>query len=123
MRENAPEVADHESIKIIADLTSTKVHFIRRGEQGLRVVLVHAIGFDDRSWDLVLPRLAERCRVAAIDLPGHGESDKPLGADYGLEALGARLVRVLDELGWEDAVLVGNSLGGGTSLAATLRAP
>src|SRR5690349_4791541 len=99
----------------MSDLSGARVHYIRRGETGPRVVLVHAIGFDHRSWELVLPRLADRCRIAAVDLPGHGQSDKPLGVDYGLRALGARVIAVLDELGWEDAVFVGNSLGGGTS--------
>src|SRR4051794_34171777 len=107
----------------MTDLSEARVHYILRGQSGPRVVLVHAIGFDHHSWDLVMPELAERCRVAALDLPGHGESDKPAGADYGLRNLGARLVQFLDELGWKDAILVGNSLGGGTSLSAALKAP
>ncbi|HEU4753426.1 MAG TPA: alpha/beta hydrolase, partial [Armatimonadota bacterium] len=82
-----------------------------------------AIGFDHRSWDLVAPHLADRYQVAALDLPGHGESEKPRFVDYGLWALGARVEKFLDELGWDEAVLVGNSLGGGTALSATLQAP
>ena len=79
MRENAPGVADHECIESMADLSSTKVHFIRRGERGPRVVLVHAIGFEwlwrlwqepRRLWRRYLihgPRFA--CNVA-LELSG-----------------------------------------------------
>ncbi|MFN3649237.1 MAG: alpha/beta fold hydrolase [Armatimonadota bacterium] len=91
-------------------------------DRGPRVLLLHAIGFDRHTWMPVLPSL-EGYSVVGVDLPGHGESGKPPDADYGLISLGSRIVRFLDELEWEDAVLVGNSLGGGTALAAALLAP
>jgi pimeloyl-ACP methyl ester carboxylesterase len=87
------------------------------------VLLVHAIGLDHTSWEPLVPHLAEDFRVAAVDLPGHGRSDKPMDADYGLRSMGARLVRFLDEIGWDDAILVGNSIGGGTALSAAVQAP
>lgn len=104
-------------------LDGARVHFTRWGERGPRVLLVHAIGFDHRSWEPLVPHLRERCELVALDLPGHGRSDKPREADYHLPALGRRVVSFLDELGWDDAILVGNSIGGGTALAATLQAP
>lgn len=104
-------------------LENVRVHFSRRGTSGPRVVLVHAIGFDHRTWDPILPFLEDRYEIVAVDLPGHGQSDKPGDVDYGPYSLGGRLIRLLDDLGWEDATFVGNSLGGGASLAAALRAP
>ena len=69
------------------------------------------------------PFLQRDYQLVALDLPGHGESDKPAGADYGLQSLGAQVGRLLDELGWEDCLLVGNSIGGGTCLSLTLQHP
>jgi pimeloyl-ACP methyl ester carboxylesterase len=104
-------------------LDGVRVYHSMRGADGPRVLLVHAIGFDHRTWNLILPHLEERYRVAVLDLPGHGRSDKPADADYGPWSLGTRVVQLLDELGWNDATLVGNSLGGGVSLAVALQAP
>lgn len=105
------------------DLADVFVHHARRGKGENKVVLIHAIGFDHTTWEPILPYLEDRYDLALIDLPGHGLSGKPSDADYGPMSLGRRVLRVLDELGWERAALVGNSLGGGVSLAATLQAP
>ncbi len=103
-------------------ILETEVTYETWGDHGPRVLLIHPIGFDRHSWEHLIPRLSPGYRVAALDLPGHGESDKPTGADYGLWSLGRRVNRFLDELGWEDAVVVGNSLGGGVALSLTLQA-
>jgi pimeloyl-ACP methyl ester carboxylesterase len=105
------------------DLADVFVHHARRGKDGPKVLLVHAIGFDHTTWDPILPYLEDRYDLALIDLPGHGQSGKPADADYGPLSLGRRALAVLDQLGWERAALVGNSLGGGVSLAAVLQAP
>ncbi len=104
-------------------LAQAKMHYARWGHQGPRVLFVHPIGFDHTTWDRVVPHFQKQYQMAAVDLPGHGKSDKPSAVDYGVRSLGARLVRLLDELEWEDAILVGNSIGGGVSLAAALQAP
>lgn len=104
-------------------LLDTSIAYDRWGRRGPRLLLVHAIGMDRHSWESIAPQLAQDFQVAALDLPGHGESDKPAGVDYGIWALAARVHRFLDELEWPDALVVGNSLGGGVSLAMTLQQP
>ena len=105
-------------------LHGTRIHYRRWGRTtGPRVLLIHAIGFDHHSWKPIIPYLEDRYQLVALDLPGHGESEKPAGADYSLRSLSARVAGFLDELGLDDAILVGNSLGGGTSLAIAERAP
>jgi pimeloyl-ACP methyl ester carboxylesterase len=106
-----------------SDLTDVFVHHARRGgANGPKLLLLHAIGFDHTTWELLLPYLEDRYDLALIDLPGHGASGKPVDADYGPLSLGRRVISVLDELGWERAGLIGNSLGGGVSLAVALQA-
>jgi len=76
--------------------------------EGPPVVLLHAGIVDRRVWDRQFSWLAERHRVLHVDLPGFAES-APAPALAPLEAL-------LGELGIEDAVVVGNSLGGRLAL-------
>lgn len=73
------------------------------------------------AWRKVMPRLAERYHVVAIDPPGLGCS-APLPAPPDTQAVAACLARLLDELGHERFVLVGHDIGAwiGTALAATL---
>ena len=86
---------------------------------GYPVVLVHGLGLSVESWGSVPERLADRYRVVAYDLRGHGRSDRSALDDYRLEAhrrdLDAVLASTLPDGG--TAVVVGHSLGGGILLA------
>ena len=79
------------------------------------IVFVHGLMSSSRTWAAQLDRLADRHRVVAPDLFGHGESDKPPG-DYSLGAHAAGLRDLFDALEIETATLVGHSLGGGIAL-------
>lgn len=87
---------------------------------GEPVVLVHGFGGDKNSWLFVQQPLAEEHAVHALDLPGHGASDKELG-DGSLAGLADVVVGFLDALGISRAHLVGHSLGGAV-VAAVARA-
>jgi pimeloyl-ACP methyl ester carboxylesterase len=79
------------------------------GGGGKPVLLIHGLGFGQRSWDRVAPRLGTSLRVVIYDQRGHGASDA--SDDYSRAAFNADLATVLDQLMLEDAVLVGHSLG------------
>src|SRR5579864_5577091 len=104
-------------------LQAAQINYRTRGDQGPAVVLLHPIGFDLHTWESVIPYLCDGYRLLALDIPGHGQSDKPRGADYSVPVLAARILAFLDEIGWRRAAFVGNSLGGGIALAAALQAP
>ena len=87
---------------------------------GDAVVLVHGFGGDKNSWLFVQQPLAEEHAVHALDLPGHGASDKELG-DGSLASLAETVVGFLDAVGISRAHLVGHSLGGAV-VAAVARA-
>lgn len=84
--------------------------------------LIHGIGDSSRTWEPVLPLLAEGCTVVAPDLLGHGASDKPR-ADYSIGgfANGMRDLQVV--LGVERATIVGHSLGGGVAMQFAYQFP
>lgn len=73
---------------------------------------------------LLAPLAAEGARAVAVDLRGHGWSDKPLQVDaYTPASLAAWTLGVLDALAVPRAVLVGHSLGGMVALETALSAP
>lgn len=90
---------------------------------GEAVVLVHGLGATKASMLPTLRALAPSFRTIAVDLPGHGDSDKPVGRPYDPPFFARALVALLDELGIERAHFVGNSLGGRVSLEMGLAHP
>jgi pimeloyl-ACP methyl ester carboxylesterase len=90
--------------------------------QGRPVVLLHGLGATKISWLPLLAPLAERFRVIAPDLPGHGESAKPR-APYTPAFYAGAVRRLLDAVGTDAALLVGNSMGGRIALEVAVRAP
>ncbi|GAA4742825.1 alpha/beta hydrolase [Modestobacter marinus] len=79
------------------------------------VVLVNGLGMTTDSWGRVPELLADRHRVVRYDLRGHGRSGNAPADDYSLEAHAQDLAAVLAEVvpDGQQAVVVGNSLGGG----------
>lgn len=90
---------------------------------GPPVVLLHGLGATKVSFLPTIGALADRHRVIAIDLPGFGDSDKPLGAAYDPRFFARSVVALLDALELERASLVGNSMGGRVALEAGLSHP
>ena len=84
---------------------------------GEPLVLLHALGLSRRTWDPVVPALAEQFEIIAVDLPGFGDS-APLPAEVEPTpaALAAAVAGLLDQLGVSNPHLVGNSLGGWVAL-------
>jgi pimeloyl-ACP methyl ester carboxylesterase len=81
-------------------------------DDGPVVVLIHGLASDWSTWDRALPPLAERgVHVIALDLPGHGESDKPVGP-YLLDDFARWLHEFFQALGLGPATVGGHSLGG-----------
>jgi pimeloyl-ACP methyl ester carboxylesterase len=90
--------------------------FTRRGA-GPPLVLLHALGSSRAVWDPVVPALAERFDVLAVDLPGFGESGPvPPGTEPHPAFLAATVAALLDELRIDRPHVVGNSLGGWIAL-------
>jgi pimeloyl-ACP methyl ester carboxylesterase len=89
------------------------------------VILVHGWGACAYTFRLLIPVLtAANRRVIAVDLRGHGLSDKPAGErSYSCPALLSDLRALLDVLGVSDATLVAHSLGGALALRFALEHP
>ncbi|HEY7179778.1 MAG TPA: alpha/beta hydrolase [Blastocatellia bacterium] len=96
------------------DANGVNLHYIVQGE-GESVVLIHGLRSSARmNWQMpgIVGLLSKKYKVIAVDMPGHGESDKPANEDaYGLELV-EDVVRLLDHLKIRKAHIVGYSMGG-----------
>jgi pyruvate dehydrogenase E2 component (dihydrolipoamide acetyltransferase) len=89
------------------------------------LVFLHGLGGSLSSWTNLMPAFADRYRVAAIDLPGHGASDKadPATTDYSLAGLASAVGEAIATANLAPTVLVGHSLGGAVALQLALDRP
>ena len=84
------------------------------------VLLVHGTGASTHSWRALMPLLARRAAVLAVDLPGHGFSGPPAAGDASLPGLAAQLMALLRGLGQPLALAVGHSAGAAILVQALL---
>jgi pimeloyl-ACP methyl ester carboxylesterase len=112
-------------------VTHVELAHDRRGS-GPPLVLIHGIGSRRGVWDPVIARdaaghvagggglpcggLEGERETIAIDLPGFGESDKPITAAYDAPYFARAVVALMDAQGIERPHVAGNSLGGGIAL-------
>jgi pyruvate dehydrogenase E2 component (dihydrolipoamide acetyltransferase) len=111
------------------DVAGMRLHYVAAGgpgtglrECGPSVILVHGLAGSTTLWQANLTTLAARRRVIALDLPGHGLSDKP-EKTYDLDFLTRAVEGFLDVSGIATAAFVGHSLGGHLCLRLALRSP
>ena len=87
------------------------------------VVCIHGLGGTKASFLTTVAALAPERRVIAIDLPGFGDSDKPVSGRYDAPWFAEAVLGLLDELGLEQPDLIGNSMGGRVAIEVALCAP
>jgi pimeloyl-ACP methyl ester carboxylesterase len=88
---------------------------------GPPMVLLHGLGDDACDWRTVLAALADRHRVYALDLRGHGRSSHP--GRYSFELMRDDVLGFLDAVGVERCVLIGHSMGGTVAILLAQDAP
>ncbi|HEY8447416.1 MAG TPA: acetoin dehydrogenase dihydrolipoyllysine-residue acetyltransferase subunit [Thermomicrobiales bacterium] len=90
-----------------------------------KLVFLHGLGGSISTWQMVLGELAAQYRLAAFDLPGHGQSDKrpPADTDYSVPGLAAAIGEAIASLGHKQAIVIGHSLGGAVALQLALSQP
>ena len=106
-----------------AENNSVKIHYVTLG-QGPLVVMIH--GFPDfwYTWRHQMEGLSDQFQVAAVDLRGYNDSDKPKGTEsYAMPVLASDIVAVIRHLGRENAIVVGHDWGGAIAWHLAMTAP
>jgi len=118
-----PDAVEHLLVPS-ATGAALRLHVRRwHGGGGRPVLLVHGLASNARLWDGVAVALAGAGHaVAAVDLRGHGRSDKP-DDGYDVATVAGDLVGLLGALGWERPVVAGQSWGGNVVLELAARWP
>jgi len=97
---------------------------IRGPESGIPVVLVHGTAAWSGFWSATADQLASRgYRVAAIDLPPFGFSDRSKTGDYSRSEQARRIRDVVRGLNFKDTIVVGHSFGAGPVVEAAMLYP
>ncbi len=99
-----------------------RLRYLKRGEGGEPMLLIHGFGGDLNNWLFNHEALAADREVYALDLPGHGESSKDVGEGT-LESLADTVAGFMAALGVGSAHLVGHSMGGAVALMVARRHP
>ena len=121
------QLADPDSR--FAEVEGLKIHYKMEGEGQPALVLLHGFGASVFSWRAVMEPLSEETTVVAFDRPAFGLTERPMPDEwtgespYRPEAQIEQTLGLMDELGIEQAILVGNSAGGTVATLTALEHP
>lgn len=100
------------------------MHVERYGHGGTAVILIHGFATSSFLWRNIAPAITDAGHTAyAIDLFGHGESDRPFDADFGIAAQAEYLDAAMTALRVARALLVGVDIGGAIALRLAATRP
>jgi pimeloyl-ACP methyl ester carboxylesterase len=119
------QLADPDSQFV--SLGGIEIHYKTVGKGEPALILMHGFASSLFSWREVIPVLAQNYRVLAYDRPAFGltvrpmtwQGENPYSADYQVKLM----IGLMDRLGIQKAVLVGNSAGGAIAISAAIRYP
>jgi pimeloyl-ACP methyl ester carboxylesterase len=107
----------------ILHLPGGDLQVVEKGPRdGSPIVLIHCFTCAINYWDAMLPLLDRGHRVIAVDLLGHGGSEKP-SSGYTVPNQATAIAQALEKLGVRKAEVVGHSLGGGVAVALAQQSP
>ncbi len=107
----AKEPSAARTVGTVAAPDGVEIHYETAGRGEPALVFVHGWSCDRSYWEAQVEYFAASHRVVAIDLGGHGQSG--LGRkEWTMAAFGEDVLAVVEELGLQNVVLVGHSMGG-----------
>lgn len=117
--------ADSQFVRV----SGVEIHYIERGSGEPVFILLHGFGANVFTWRTVIDDLSTAGRVIAFDRPGFGLTERPLPGEgealnpYSPQGQAALTLGLMDALGIQQAILVGNSAGGSLATRIALDNP
>ncbi|HEX2721680.1 MAG TPA: alpha/beta hydrolase [Gemmatimonadaceae bacterium] len=100
------------------------MHVERFGHGGTAVILIHGFATSSFLWRNIAPDITDAGHTAyAIDLFGHGESDRPLDSEFGIAAQAEYLDAAMTALRVARGIIVGVDIGGDVALRLAATRP
>jgi pimeloyl-ACP methyl ester carboxylesterase len=115
----ASEAAGHRIALTLPDREPVSLYYEEHGS-GPPLLLLHGLGESLFTWHEILPALAARHHVIALDLKGFGRSDKPDDGAYTADDQAALVARFIAERGLDGLTVIGHSFGGTVALRTAL---
>ncbi len=97
------------------------IYYAEHGARGIPVVFIHGAGGSHLIWGKQVRALGEIAQAVALDLPGHNKSGSR--GRESIDAYSEVVLRFLDALGFERAVIIGHSMGGAIAQTLALSHP
>ena len=110
-----PESEEGNDAYAFIEVDNYKIRYSKMGDGEKNIILIHGFGGDSDRWLFTQQPLSELATVYALDLPGHGQSTKII-SDPSVRGLAKVVLSFMDELGLDQAHLIGHSLGGAIAL-------
>ena len=107
---------------LFTEVGGLRVRYVDRGFGNSVVLLLHGFGGDLDNWMFNLDSLAEKHRLLALDLPGHGQSVKT-NVDPSLSGMATFVRKFLDVLSVSSVHVVGHSMGGAIAMQLASDSP
>jgi pimeloyl-ACP methyl ester carboxylesterase len=114
-----PTAMCHDTMRV----NGLHLHYYRTADCGPKVIFIHGLASSGRMWRSSLERLENRITGLALDLPGHGASDKPAYGWYSMANFLSALRGFAEATHAQKASFVGHSMGGSLALEYARRYP
>ena len=112
----------HAQSHVAISADGLPIHYDVQGNGAIALVFVHGWCCDRRYWDRQVEHFAPHYTVVCLDLAGHGVSGRDR-TQWTVSAFGQDIVAVVEQLGLEQVVLIGHSMGGRWIVEAARRLP
>jgi pimeloyl-ACP methyl ester carboxylesterase len=107
---NSALCAEPKTRSHFAKFGTNKVHYLTTGQGARTIVFVHGWLCNAGFWREQVPALAHKAKLVMVDLPGHGDSDKPQ-VEYTMDYFADAVIAVMRDANVKKATLVGHSMG------------
>ena len=114
-----------QRVEVLTSLAAQPIQtsYVKQGVGGIPIVFLH--GFDSSIFEFrrILPRIATKQQVYAIDLLGFGFTERLVNCPFSTASIDTHLYATWEQLIQEPMILVGVSMGGAAAIEFTLNHP